>query len=606
MPLCKQVHYTAQSASIPESVKAFLHAQLLETWQRLHTEGSLPEVQEERIEITATRDAKHGDYASNLALALARDADILPRKLAEQIRDALPEHPDIQRIEIAGPGFINFYLNEHAKSEIIDQILEQGDQYGREPAGSRGRVLIEYVSANPTGPLHIGHGRGAALGSCLSRIFAAGGYAVECEYFINDAGRQMDILALSVWLRYLELCGEDFAFPRSAYQGDYILDIAADLHREHQRRWHTGADTLPPPPTSPAGAEKEAKTNANDTHLDLLIEHAHEQISGEDWASIRTTACNTLMKRIERDLEGFGAVFDNWRSERELQNSGQVEAVLAQLEEAGHLYEREGATWFRSSHFGDEKDRVVRRSNGQWTYFATDIAYHAEKLNRGYDTVINIWGADHHGYAARLRGAIEALGENPNRLEVLFVQFATLRRGEEQLPMSTREGEFVTLHALQQEIGRDATRFFYVMRGATQHLDFDLRLATQKSADNPVYYVQYAHARICRLLERAGEGEATSSPCDLSELREPGEQALQKQLAQYPDIVQRAASERSPHHITHYLRNLAGDFHAYYNATTVLVDETGVRQARLRLACAVRQILNNGLELLGINAPESM
>ena len=578
-------------------MKALLHTHLLHAWRHLHDEGLLGEAIEERIEVSATRDSQHGDYASNLALILARDATMSPRELAEKIRDAMPPCDDIIQVEIAGPGFINFYLHERAKGEVVNRILEETERYGRSPPNSRERVLIEYVSANPTGPLHIGHGRGAALGSALALLLKAAGYKVECEYFVNDAGRQMDILALSVWLRYLELCGEEFSFPPSAYQGDYIMDIAADLHRESGDRWRLEAALLPAAPETP---------EAQDDYLDSLIQQTRESLDDESWTHIRTTACDTLLARIQRDLESFGATFDFWRSEHALQESGQVDAVLERLQQTGHIYERDGAAWFRSSHFGDEKDRVIRRANGQWTYFATDLAYHAEKFSRGYDQILNIWGADHHGYATRLHGAIEALGEEHKRLEIRLIQFATLRRGEEKLPMSTRGGEFVTLQTLQKEIGTDASRFFYMMRGSAQHLDFDLELATRKSADNPVYYVQYAHARICRVLERAEAETEEEAACDLSILREDGEQHLQKQLAQYPDTVQYAAREREPHHLTHYLRDLAGIFHAYYNATTVLVDDPGLRQARLQLIRAVRHVLKNGLELLGINAPEIM
>ncbi len=578
-------------------MKELLHTHLLHAWQQLCAEGLLGDAVADRIEVSTPRDAQHGDYASNLALVLAHDAEVAPRELAEKIRDALPPCEDIAAIEIAGPGFINFYLHDRAKGAVVDRILKEAERYGRAEADSRGHILIEYVSANPTGPLHIGHGRGAALGSCLAHLLKAAGYTVSCEYFINDAGRQMDILALSVWLRYLELCGEEFSFPPTAYQGDYILDIAADVHREDGDRWRKDAALLPPVP---------AEADAQDDYLDSLIQQARDDLGEEAWERIRTAACDTLLERIRHDLESFGASFDSWRSERELQQSGQVDAVLEQLQQAGHTYEQDGAIWFRSSDFGDEKDRVIRRANGQWTYFATDLAYHAEKFSRGFAQALNLWGADHHGYAARLHGAIDALGEDRERLEIRLIQFASLHRGGKKLPMSTRGGRFVTLQTLQQEIGTDAARFFYMMRGSAQHLDFDLELATRQSADNPVYYVQYAHARICRVLERVAAQASEETACDLSVLREDGEQRLQKQLAQYPDIVQHAAQEREPHHLTHYLRDLAGSFHAYYNATTVLVDDSGLRQARLRLIRAVRHVLRNGLELLGINAPESM
>ncbi len=584
-------------------MKSVLIENLSHAWQRLHEQEVLPPVDAQRIQITPTKDPKHGDYASNLALMLARDAQVEARELAAQIIEHLPEHPQISSAEVAGPGFINFRLSDTAKFEIIDQILEEGRNHGTHPPGSRQRVLIEYVSANPTGPLHVGHGRGAALGSCLARLLKATGHTVECEYFVNDAGRQMDILALSVWLRYLELCGEPIKFPHAGYQGDYILDIAADLHREQGDVWHRPFENLAA--TAPEDGPKE---DGRQAYLDFFILQGRELLSEPIWLQIATTACETLLARIQRDLEHFGVVFDCWQSERALLEEGVVDRVMAQLQEAGHLYELQGAQWFRASEFGDEKDRVVRRSNGQWTYFAMDIAYHAEKLARGYGAIINIWGADHHGYEARVRAAVQALGADPARLEILLVQFASLYRGTEKIPMSTRSGQFVTLDSLLREVGRDAARFFYVMRGAEQHLNFDLALAVEQSADNPVYYAQYAHARICSVLERLKQqgGTPPTTPCDLSPLTHASEHALQKRLSSYQEVLLSAAQEREPHQLTVYLRSLAKEFHAFYNAVTVLDDDTSVRCARLRLALAVRQVLANGLDLLGLEAPESM
>ena len=584
-------------------MKATLVANLTQAWQTLHQQGLLPDANPDRIEVVSTKDPRHGDYACNLALVLAREAQLDARELAEQIIRNLPENPGLLKADVAGPGFINFQLRAEAKAEIVDHILNQGANYGTRPPGSEQRVLIEYVSANPTGPLHVGHGRGAALGSCLARILHAAGHTVECEYFINDAGRQMDILAVSVWLRYLELCGEPVTFPEAGYQGDYILDIAADRHRAHGDEWHASFENVQ------AGAPDDGPDeDGHNTYLDFLILRARDFLDDSTWVELVSTATDILLERIRRDLDNFGASFDHWQSERELLDDDRVEKTIAQLREAGHLYELEGALWFRSSEFGDEKDRVVQRSNGQWTYFATDIAYHADKMARGYGTAINIWGADHHGYAGRVRAALQALDIDPKRLEILLVQFANLYRGKQKISMSTRSGEFVTLQSLQREVGRDAARFFYVMRKSDQHLDFDLQLAAEQSVDNPVYYVQYAHARICSILERA-EDEGISipeNPCDLSSLTDEGERALQKQLSRYPDAVLRSAQERDPHHLTVYLRKLAQEFHAYYNAVAVLVDDSAVCQARLRLIMAVRQTLGNGLNLLNIDAPESM
>ena len=584
-------------------MKATLISNLTQAWQTLHQQGLLPDPNPDRIEVVSTKDPKHGDYACNLALVLAREANLNARDLAEQIIQNLPENPDLLSAEVAGPGFINFQLRPEAKAEIVDQVLSQATNYGTRPPGSEQRILIEYVSANPTGPLHVGHGRGAALGSCLARILEAAGHTVECEYFINDAGRQMDILAISVWLRYLELCGEPVVFPEAGYQGDYILDIAADCHRTRGDVWRASFENIQ------AGAPDDGPDeDGHNMYLDFLILRARDFLDETVWAELASVAVDTLLERIRRDLDHFGAGFDYWQSERELLDDGKVEQTIAQLREAGHLYELEGALWFRSSEFGDEKDRVVQRSNGQWTYFATDIAYHADKMARGYGTAINIWGADHHGYAGRVRAALQALGIDPERLEILLVQFASLYRGKQKISMSTRSGEFVTLQSLQHEVGQDAARFFYVMRKSDQHLDFDLQLATEQSVDNPVYYVQYAHARICSILERAEEEDISipEGPCDLSPLTDEGERALQKQLSRYPDAVLRSAQEREPHHLTVYLRKLAQEFHAYYNAVAVLVDELPVCQARLRLIMAVRQTLGNGLNLLNIDAPESM
>ena len=578
-------------------MKATLLANLTQAWQALHQQGLLPDADPGRIEIVSTKDPRHGDYACNLALILAREAKLDARELAEQIIRSLPENPDLLETEIAGPGFINFRLRPEAKAEIVDDILSQGANYGTRPPGSEQRILIEYVSANPTGPLHVGHGRGAALGSCLARILHAAGHTVECEYFINDAGRQMDILAISVWLRYLELCGESVVFPEAGYQGDYILDIAADRHRTHGDGWRASFENIR------AGAPDDGPDeDGHNAYLDFLILRARDFLDHATWVKLASVATDILLERIRHDLDSFGASFDHWQSERELLDHGMVDKTMAQLQSAGHLYEMEGALWFRSSEFGDEKDRVVKRSNGQWTYFATDIAYHADKMARGYGTAINIWGADHHGYVGRVRSALQALEIDPERLEIRLVQFASLYRGRQKIPMSTRRGEFVTLQSLQREAGRDAARFFYVMRRSDQHLDFDLQLAAAQSADNPVYYVQYAHARICGILERA-EDEGISipeEPCDLSPLTEGNERELQKQLLRYPDVVLRSAREREPHHLTVYLRKLAQEFHAYYNAVAVLVEQPSVCQARLRLIMAVRQTLGNGLNLLNI------
>jgi len=453
--------------------------------------------------------------------------------------------------------------------------------------------------------LHVGHGRGAAYGGVVANLLAAVGYAVQREYYVNDAGRQMDILAVSIWLRYLEECGERLPFPGNGYRGEYVRDIAWELHKEAGDRYRCPADRVMAglPPDEPDGGDKEE-------HIDALISRAQILLGTEHYQTIAQSGCDHILGDIREDLGEFGLHFDEWFSERILMEAGAVESALGKLREAGHLYEKEGALWFASSALGDEKDRVVRRENGQTTYFASDIAYHMNKLARGFERIIDIWGADHHGYVPRLQAAMQAMGEDPSKLEVLLVQFAVLYRGKEKISMSTRAGEFVTLRQLRNEVGKDAARFFYVMRRAEQHMDFDLKLACSQSNDNPVYYVQYAHARVCSVLrqldEKGFERNLTQGMEQLERLVEPHELALIGTLSRYPEIVERAALQREPHQLTQYLRELANDFHTYYNAHQFLVDDDALRNARLNLICAVRQVIANGLSLLDVSAPESM
>jgi len=461
------------------------------------------------------------------------------------------------------------------------------------------------VSANPTGPLHVGHGRGAAYGAVVADLLEAVGYDVHREYYVNDAGRQMDILGTSVWLRYLELCGEALTFPSNGYRGDYVWDIAATLHREHgdDYRHPAGEVYEGVPPDAPDGGDKEA-------HIDALIVSAKRLLGDNRYRYVFELGLNTILDDIRDDLGLFGVNYQEWYSERSLVESGAVNKAVDRLREAGHLYEKGGAWWFRSTDFGDEKDRVVVRENGQTTYFASDIAYHMDKLDRGFDRVIDVWGADHHGYVPRVRAALQAMGEDASRLDVLLVQFAVLYRGGEKVQMSTRSGEFVTLRELRKEVGRDAARFFYVMRKCEQHMDFDLDLAKSQSSDNPVYYVQYAHARIHAVLRQAAERLLDVSPSDglanLDRLVEDHELALLKELSRYPEVVESAALNEEPHQLTHYLRELANGFHTYYNAHQFLVDDVALRDARIKLILATREVLRNGLNLLGVSAPEQM
>ncbi len=586
-------------------MKSRIQSLLAEAVARLQADNTLPADLEPRIQVERTRDASHGDFASNLALMLAKPAGRKPRELAEAIVAALPAAAEVEKVEIAGPGFINFFIRDTALAGVIGTILEQGEAFGRSNRGGGKRVQVEFVSANPTGPLHVGHGRGAAYGAAVADLLDAVGYAVHREYYVNDAGRQMDILAASVWLRYLELCGEELPFPANAYQGDYVWDIAAALHRTHGERfrhpWATVADGLP---------ADEADGGDKEQYIDAVIDKAKSLLGEADYRTVFDTALDYILADIRDDLEQFRVVYDEWYSERRLTENGLVDQAIARLREAGHTYEQDGALWFRSSDFGDEKDRVLVRENGQTTYFASDIAYHMDKLERGFEWVIDIWGADHHGYVPRVKAALAALGEEVDRLHVLLVQFAVLYRGGEKVQMSTRSGEFVTLRQLRKEVGTDAARFFYVMRKCEQHLDFDLDLAKSQSADNPVYYIQYAHARVCsvfRQLEEKGlDYDEAAGLAHLDRLTEAHEQALITRLGRYPELVEAAALNHEPHQIAHYLRELANDFHTYYNAHQFLVDDADLRHARLALIKATRQVIANGLGLLGVSAPEKM
>ncbi|NKN32948.1 arginine--tRNA ligase [Marichromatium bheemlicum] len=563
---------------------------------------TLPEPQLER-----TRDSAHGDFATNIAMVLAKQARTKPRDLAQRLVDALPASTAVERVEIAGPGFINFFLAEAAYHTLVPQIMAAGPDYGRSQIGAGRRVQVEFVSANPTGPLHVGHGRGAAYGSVVADLLAAVGFDVHREYYVNDAGRQMDILGTSVWLRYLELCGEALTFPSNGYKGDYVWDIAATLHREHGDAYRVPAEEVfagvAADDDGAGGGDKEA-------HIDDLIAAAKRLLGDNRYRFVFELGLNTILDDIRDDLAGFGVEYQEWYSERTLTESGAVNKAIERLRASGHVYEQNGALWFRSTDFGDEKDRVVVRDNGQTTYFASDIAYHLDKLERGFERVIDIWGADHHGYVPRVKAALEALGDDASRLEVLLVQFAILYRGGEKAQMSTRSGEFVTLRQLREEVGRDAARFFYVMRRCEQHLDFDLDLAKSESSDNPVYYVQYAHARVCSVLRQAAERGIVIEPSEgtshLERLVEPQEQALLRTIARYPEVVEGAALKAEPHQLTHYLRDLANELHTYYNAHQFLVDDVALRDARVKLILAVRQVLRNGLGLLGVSAPETM
>jgi len=578
---------------------------ILQSVETLKANGVLAQEIIPNITIDRTRDPQHGDFASNLALTLAKQVNTNPRQLAEKLITALPEDAAITKVELAGPGFINFFIDPTAQYQIIKLIHDQGRKFGLSQAGAGKRVQVEFVSANPTGPLHVGHGRGAAYGSVVADLLQAVGFDVHREYYVNDAGRQMDILATSIWLRYLEECGEVVHFPSNGYRGEYVREIANDIHNNANNEYRRPVALVfeDIPPDEPAGGDKEE-------HIDALIARAKTLLGAQLYRDFFQIGLDNILEDIKQDLSEFGVDYQEWFSERQLMDDGSVEEALKRLRAGGYLYEKDGATWFACADLGDEKDRVVVRDNGQSTYFASDIAYHMNKLDRGFDRIINIWGADHHGYIPRVRAAIQALDADESKLKVLLVQFASLYRGEEKVQMSTRSGEFVTLRQLRNEVGKDAARFFYVMRRSEQHMDFDLKLATSKSNENPVFYVQYAYARVCSVLrqldEKNLERDLLLGMENLALLTEEHETSLLGTLARYPEMLERAALQYEPHQLIQYLRELATEFHTYYNAHQFLVDDAKIRNARLNLICAVKQVLANGLGLLKVNTPEAM
>ncbi|MDX8399533.1 MAG: arginine--tRNA ligase [Gallionellaceae bacterium] len=548
------------------------------------------------------KQSQHGDYACNLAMQLAKPLRRSPREIAQALLNALPSSPVVEKTEIAGAGFINVFLTVAAKQGVVGNVLKATTEFGHISLGAGKKVQVEFVSANPTGPLHVGHGRGAAYGASLSNVLNAAGFQVSREYYVNDAGRQMDILALSTWLRYLELHEVSIAFPSNAYQGDYVGGMAQQMRMAHGAKFvHSELEAMNPQLV----ADLLVAANNPDGYLDALIAAA-KHLLGEDYAYVHDFALTEQLGDCRNDLAEFGVIFDEWFSEKSLFDNGLVAQAVAQLEAAGHLYQQDGAQWFRSTDFGDEKDRVLQRENGLYTYFASDIAYHVNKFGRGFDRVINVWGADHHGYIARVKGALTALEQNSDRLDIALVQFAVLYRNGQKAAMSTRSGEFVTLRELRHEVGNDATRFFYVLRKSDQHLDFDMDLAKSQSNENPVYYIQYAHARICSVLEQWGGDVVTLRDASVSTLESEYEKALLQRLIDYPQVIENAANDMAPHLIAFYMKELAADFHSYYNASRFLVEDEVVKLARLALIAASAQVMRNGLALLGVSAPEKM
>lgn len=581
---------------LAQSIEAALRA--------LQSKGELADDLKYMIQVDRARDTKHGDYASNIAMMLAKQAKKSPRELAELIIANLPESEHVEQMNIAGPGFINFFVRHAVKRTVISQIFEQAKRFGRSNLGEGKKLHIEFVSANPTGPLHVGHGRGAAYGAALSDLLAANGYHVHREYYVNDAGRQMDILATSMWLRYLSLCGAAFDFPQNAYQGDYVNDIAGVFKSEHGEQYAESVEQVfkNVPADEKDGGDKEA-------HIDGLIQNT-KQLLGNAYELVHQLVVSTILDDIKEDLSEFGVEYQEWFSEKSLYDTSAVQHALDVLKERDCVYEKDGALWFKSEKFGDEKDRVLVRENGKMTYFTPDIAYHLNKLERGFDSVIDVLGADHHGYVPRVRAAMRALGADADALTVPLVQFASLYRHGEKVPMTTRGGSFVTLRQLREEVGNDAARFFYVMRKVDQHMDFDLDLAKSKTNENPVYYIQYAHARVCSVFRQLEDksfvfDQVLGLEC-LDQLTAKHESKLLDLLAKFPEVMMKAAKNLDPTMLANYLRDLANGFHAYYNAEQFIVEDESLRNARLCLVKATQQVLQNGLGILGVSTPEVM
>ena len=586
-------------------MKEALHALLETTFDTLIAQGVIPADAPRRIQVDRTKDKSHGDFATNLAMTLAKAAGKKPRDLAQLIVDHLPENDAITQVDIAGPGFINFFMNDSARFAVVEQALTNTKAFCSPDLGKGEKVLLEYVSANPTGPMHVGHGRGAAYGSALGNLLKATGYAVHHEYYINDAGRQADVLAVSVYLRYLEACGETVAIPSRAYPSAYVQECATALFDSVGKQFfHPYATVIAGLPQDPEGEGDEIKT-AKEKHLDALIEKVRNLL-GDSYRSVQDFGLNTQLDSIRATLKSFNVEFDQWFSERSLEQSGAIEKAIDRLRERGHVYEQGGAIWLRTSELGDEKDRVLIRDNGLHTYFAADVAYHLDKLDRGFENLIDVWGADHHGYIARVRAAIEALTGKGDLFHVALIQFVTLSSGR----MGKRSGNFVTLSQLIEEAGNDATRFFYLTRSPEQHLEFDIDLARSQTSDNPVFYLQYAHARVCSMMRELEERKLSYDQAAgidaLPQLPEENIEDLAKRLAAWPEAVANAARNRAPHQLTYALRDLAQDFHTWYNSNKVLVEDDTLRNGRMAMAIAVKNVIANGLALLGVDAPEKM
>lgn len=586
-------------------MKSQIEALINTALSQLAAQGEIALPETTRWTVERTRDKAHGDFASNAAMVLAKPNGKNPRDLAQKIMALTTQSSLVSKVELAGPGFINFTLKEGAQFEVVKTILSAPESFGRCNIGQNEKILIEYVSANPTGPMHVGHGRGAAYGSALANMMRAAGYDIKTEYYINDAGRQADVLAVSVYLRYLEALGETIKIPSRAYPADYVKVCAQNVVAKYGTQFKKSyADVLAGLPADPDGDGDEIKM-LRERHLDALIERV-KSLLADQYATILRAALDEQLASIRATLEAFSVEFDSWFSEASLVVSGEVAKALNILAAKDRTYTKDGALWLKTSDMGDEKDRVLIKDDGAYTYLMPDIAYHLDKLDRGFDRLIDVWGADHHGYIARMRAAIETMSGKGDHFEVSLIQFVTLSSGR----MGKRSGNFVTLKDLIDETGADATRFFYLSRSQEQHLEFDIDLARSQTNDNPVYYVQMAHARICRVLETAKEKgfayERAEGLKNLTQLGEEHETALASLLERYPEYIATCARNREPHLMTHYLRDVAAALHSYYNAHAFLVDDAAQRNARLALCEATRVVLKDGLRLLGIGAPESM
>lgn len=550
------------------------------------------------IVVEHTKNKHHGDFASNIALLVAQQLGVKPYEIAPIIVANLPSSEFIAKVNLAGPGFINFFLAPQAILQVIKTILQQGKKFGTSTIGDNKKILLEFVSSNPTGFLHVGHGRHAAFGDVVANLLKSVGYLVYKEYYVNDSGRQIDIVSLSVWLRYLEInFVKQLKFPDNCYQGDYIITIAQQLHKTYGNIFD-GAITT------------ENTDHDPEIHLDRLIEQA-KIILKEKFQIISQVALNFLVADMKQDLAEFGVHYDRWFAESELQQNNMLEQAINQLQQAGQTYTQDGALWFKSRNFGDDKDRVLIRTNGQATYFANDIAYHLTKFDRGFNSVLNIIGADHHGYVPRIKAAMQACNIDINtNLRFVTLQNVSLYQGKDKYSMSTREGDFITLRELRQEVGNESARFFYLNCKQQQHINFDLELAKKQSNENPIYYIQYAHARIASLFRALIVKNITydqqRGQDNLHLLTHELELNLVNLLTNYPEVILISSHNYEPYFLTHYLRKLAGSFHSYYNCCQFLIEDDDLRQARLVLSAATRQVLNNGLALLGIAASENM